>query len=142
MKRRLNKRLGKSKGKLLIIAVIISWACFLAIIFLVPPQTWASIYYLPFFLTLAVSIFLTIKVVVDKAILASLTTTGFLSILLLRFLGIKDWYDPLIITGLVAALIYFFTAPKESDKLPEKNLIKQSANSAKEDSYADFKTGT
>lgn len=124
MVRKKIKRKHNFNTRLILIATaILSWVSLINIVIFVSPKRWEEIYFAPFFITLTLSIGLTIKIFTKKTIFALVIPVSISSVLILRILNYKEWYYPLLILGLTITLIYFFTLPEENAKLQKNNSI-------------------
>ncbi len=104
------------------------------IFFFVDPELWQSLYYAPFMAGIFLTILFLLMIFLRKKIVAILISLGIITILFLRIFGFKEIYYPILISGIVITLSYFFTIEEEADKLKklkidkEKNADKQEKN--------------
>lgn len=133
--------LRKSKPlilKLKIIATLAFWAWLLYTLFFIHPSSWQEIYFVPFFISIYMTLFFTLSIFFKKPAIFILIPLGFISILIIRIFLIKDIINPLLITGLVATMIYFFTSGSSDAILsPKSNSFNQSKSENK-NNYADL----
>jgi hypothetical protein len=126
-------------GRIILLSLsLASWTGLIYSFFFVRPESWQELYYLPFLLYLNIAIGSLCLLLFKKIAPAVLLPLGLTAILVLRFLGIKDWLNPLLIIATVLTLIYFFTVANDNDKLPSTNSIKQSDIPAKDNQDADI----
>lgn len=99
------------------VLTVLFWLIFLYLFFFVDPNSFKNIYYLPFSLALFLASGASIYIFSKNTFYAIFISLGISLIVFLRLCGIKDYINPILIIGLVIALIYFFTVEKDSDKL-------------------------
>jgi hypothetical protein len=108
----------------------LSCSAWIYIVFFISPIRWEKIYYAPFFIVTYIAISSVLAFIISSKAVVIAIPLGLIAILFLRILGIRDWFNPLLITGLVITIIYFFTAKEDNDKLSQETSIKQSKTSA------------
>jgi hypothetical protein len=97
------------------------WIAWLYVLFFVNPKTWQEIFYVPFFAIFFITISLTLSIFFRHLSVVVFVPFGLIGILLLRLFGIRDYVNPVLITCLIATIIYFFTSKDDSDKLTSKS---------------------
>ena len=106
---------------------ILSMAALLYTVFFIQPSTWVDIYYAPFFLLLTLWIGFGLKVIIKPSSPPILVAIAINTILVLRLLGFKELYYPILIVALTITLIYFFTLTDEDDKLQTTSSNKETS---------------
>lgn len=96
------------------------WAGWGYMLFMVRPITWEHIYYAPFLILLWLALCFSF-VLTGKKIIYLVIPTGIVAIVLLRLLGFKEWYFPVLIVACAASLVYFFTAKEKGGTVREDN---------------------
>jgi hypothetical protein len=109
-----------------ILLIVMSWISLIYIIVQVHPSNWQQYYYTPFFGLIFLSLSLSFLFLSHNIAFSIFIPLGIIGILVLRLFGIKDWYNPLLITALSITLIYFFTVREDRDTLSKSTSIKQS----------------
>lgn len=124
--------------RLKIFFTFISWSILLYILFFIHPHIWKDIYYLPFFVSIFATLFLTINLIIPKPAFFILIPLGTVFIIAIRIFLIKDFINPLLVSGLVITLIYFFTSSSRGAILPKTSNSIHKSQPKQIDNYASF----
>jgi len=121
-----------------IFSVLFAWLWIGYILFFINPAQWQSVYYAPFFISLFLAGCITIRLFTKIWIVYLLIPLGFIGIIAIRIFLIKDIINPLLITGLVFTLIYFFTSGNSNAILSPKSSSIDKSLPENIDNYASF----
>ncbi len=133
------KLIRKNRSMIRILHIFLSLAAWLwcsYILFFIHPVQWKEVYYLPLIISLFLTILTTTRLFTKKWIICVLIPLGVVSIIIIRIFLMKDYINPILITSLVATLIYFFTSGNSNAILPPKTSSINKSNSNYINTYA------